>query len=372
VDLALAAHDCRASAVHARLLERAGVISRAEADKLTRALERLRAEAENGQFVITEEDEDGHSAIERRLTEDLGDVGKKIHTARSRNDQVVTALRLYMKDRLDAVSSGVSRLREALARRIAADGHVPLPGYTHMRKAMPSSVGLWLGALDESLEDDLVALAAARVLVNRSPMGTGAGYGIPVIELDRELGARELGFAGVQRNPLYVQNGRGKLEAFAVAGLAGVMAGLNRFASDVILFSMEEFGFLRLPTEMCTGSSIMPHKLNPDVLELMRARSHEVVGCEIQLRSIGSSLVSGYNRDVQRMKRPLVESFELTEPSLSMAAAVVERLEVDPVAAAAAMTEDLQATRRVYELVQRGVPFRDAYRTIAAELFPGE
>lgn len=372
LDLVLLPYDCEASIAHARVLEAAGVLTTDEADRLVEALETLRGRAEAGEIEIAVEEEDGHTAIENRLTEALGDLGKKIHTGRSRNDQVVAALRLYTRARLDEIRGLVGDLAAAARRRIDADGDVELPGYTHMRKAMPSSVGLWLGALAEGLDDDLVLLDAARSLIDRNPLGSAAGYGVPGLELDRELGARLLGFAGVQRNTLAVQNGRGKLEAAVVAALAAVMADLNRLASDLVVFTMPEFGFFALPRDLCTGSSIMPQKVNPDALELMRARAHEVTACEIAIRGIASNAVSGYHRDMQRTKKPLLESLDLTADSLVVARHVVDRLEIDREACARGMSDELYATQRVYELVRQGVPFRDAYRRIAASLFRPE
>jgi len=369
LDLVLVPYDCVASAVHARVLGQAGVLDDAEVRALVAALDELRAEAERGAFEIRDDEEDGHTAIENRLVERLGETGKKIHTARSRNDQVVTALRLYMKDRLDEVAGGTDTLVDALEVRIRTDGDVELPGYTHTRRAMPSSVALWAGAFVESLRDARRTLDAARDLIDQSPLGTGAGYGIPVLEIDRDFAARELGFARVQRNPLYVQNSRAKFEATVVSAMVDLTADLNKLASDLVLFTAEEFGFFVLPREVCTGSSIMPHKLNPDALEMVRARHHEVLAHEFQIRSIGANLISGYHRDFQCTKRPLMRSFRATIDSLAVLDVVVRSLTVDREACARACTGDVRATERVYALVRDGVPFREAYRRIAAELF---
>ena len=372
LDRVLLPYDCTASMVHAQVLEKAGVLTGEETSRLVGALEDLKAEAESGAWNIGPDEEDCHTALENRLVADLGDLGKKIHTGRSRNDQVVVALRLYVKARLGGVAERIDGFVAALEKRVAADGDVRLPGYSHMRKAMPCSISMWSGAFAESMEDNKRMLEAARALIDQNPLGSGAGYGIPVFDLDRELSAKELGFARVQRNPLYVQNSRGKFEAIVVGALVNVMADLNKLASDLILFSMDEFGFFSLPREICTGSSIMPQKLNPDVLEILRAHYHEVLANEFGIRSMTGDLISGYHRDFQRTKKPLMESFAITESSLQVAAYVIENLAVNRMACERACTDEIHATERVNKLVKQGVPFRDAYRQVAAELFPDD
>lgn len=368
LDRELLPYDCRASVVHVRVLERAGVLASDEAAALCAALEELEAEAERGELTIRPEDEDGHTTIERRLTERLGDTGKKVHTARSRNDQVAVALRLYMKDGLDAVERAVERLAADLETRIGADGAIPMPGYTHLRRAMPSSIGMWLGAFAAALRDDTRLLAATRETLDQNPLGSGAGYGIPVFELDRAWAARSLGFARVQENPLYVQNSRGKFEASALAALVPIMADLHKLACDMILFGTDEFGFVRLPVALCTGSSIMPQKQNPDVLEIVRAAYHEVVAAESLIRGQAAGLGSGYHRDFQRTKRPLIEGFRVTRASLGVMRQVVVGVEIDAAACKRAMTPEIFATEKAYERVRSGTPFRDAYRQVADEL----
>jgi argininosuccinate lyase len=372
LDRSLVPYDCVASSVHARVLQKAGVLSAEETTRLVEALAMLKIEAENDEFTIRPDEEDGHTALENRLVAELGELGKKIHTARSRNDQVVTALRLYMKDRLDDVTAAVAALVAALEARVASEGEIELPGYTHTRRAMPSSIALWAGSFAESLGDTRHMLGAARGLIDQSPLGSGAGYGIPVLEIDREFAARELGFARVQRNPLYVQNSRPKFEATVVSALLDVMADLNKLASDLILFTAEEFGFFSLPRELCTGSSIMPHKLNPDALEIVRARYHEVLAHEFQIRSTGANLISGYHRDFQCTKRPLMLSFQVTTDSLGILVLVVGALITVREACKRGCSDDIYATERVYKLVREGMVFRDAYRKVAAELFDRE
>ena len=372
LDLALVPYDCLASIAHAHVLEKAGVLTAQETQRLVAVLEELKAEAERGEFVIRREEEDCHTALEGRLTAKLGDLGKKIHTARSRNDQVAVALRLYVKDRLVGVTSLVDAFVTALREQADANGEIRLPGYSHMRKAMPSSVSLWLEAFVESMQDNIKMLEAVRGLIDQNPLGSGAGYGIPVFELDREQSATELGFARVQWNPIYVQNSRGKFEATVVGMLVNVMADLDKMASDLILFTMDEFGFFSLPREICTGSSIMPQKLNPDALEIMRAKYHEVLANEFLIRNLTTNLISGYHRDFQRTKKPLIDSFRLTETSLRVITHVVEELGVNREACERACTDELYATERVHLLVKQGVPFRDAYRQVASELFEND
>jgi argininosuccinate lyase len=372
LDLALAPYDCTASIAHAEVLQKAGVLTAEETEKLVRALETLRKRCERGDFVIQTEEEDCHTAIENHLISELGELGKKIHTARSRNDQVVTAIRLYVKDRLNAVSGLVDDLVGAMVRKIEEAGEVALPGYTHTREAMPSSFSLWMGSFAESMEDNQGILDAALTLIDQNPLGSGAGYGIPLIDINRELSAKVLGFRKVQKNPLYVQNSRGKFEAFAVSSLVNIMADLNKLSTDLILFTMESFGFFSLPAALLTGSSIMPQKRNPDVLEIVRSAYHEVLAREFSIKSMVSNLISGYHRDFQRTKKPLMESFDITEDSLGIIIHVIGELKVNRAACERACTEELYATHEVYKQVRAGVPFRDAYRQVAKRLFPGD
>lgn len=369
LDRVLLPYDCVASMVHAHVLERAGVLRPEETTRLVAVLEDLKAAADKGELLIQPGEEDCHTALENRLVAELGDLGKKIHTARSRNDQVAVALRLYVKDRLAAVAGLIDGLVVAMEGKVEQEGDVPLPGYSHMRKAMASSVSMWLGAFIESMDDNKRMLEAALALIDQNPLGSGAGYGIPVFDIDRQLSAKELGFARVQENPLYVQNSRGKFEAIVVGALVNVMTDLNKLASDLMLFTMDEFGFFSLPREICTGSSIMPQKLNPDVLEILRARYHEVSANELRIRSTTADLISGYHRDLQLTKKPLMESFGIAESSLGVITHVIENLGVNRAACEQACTDEIYATERVNVLVKQGIPFRDAYRQVASELF---
>jgi argininosuccinate lyase len=367
LDRQLVRYDCLASIAHARTLGRAGILTDGEVQRLVEELDRIiRLDAE-GSFKVLREHEDCHTAIENHLTQELEDLGEKIHTGRSRNDQVLAALRLYYKDELAECRGQVSKLLKSIEEFVARCGEVELPGYTHTRKAMPSSIGLWAGSFAESMEDNLRLVDAAEDLVDQCPLGTGAGYGVP-LPLDREYTAELLGFARVQANPIYVQSSRGKFESTILHALSQVTADLNKIATDLIVFSMPELGYFELPDELCTGSSIMPQKRNPDVLELVRARHHQVVSLEFQVKNTVANLPSGYNRDLQLTKGPTQRALQATLESLSVMAVVFRKLSVDEERCAAGLTDEVYATERVYELVKQGVPFREAYRMVAKEL----
>jgi argininosuccinate lyase len=367
LDLDLLPFDCQASRAHARGLHHIGLLTDADLAGIERELAAIAAEAIAGAIVIPPELEDCHTYIEDRLTKVLGEAGKKIHAGRSRNDQVLTALRLLQRDRLVGVRSAVIEMQRALQMVDERFGSIPLPGFTHTRKAMPSSVGMWSGAYRDALADDLPLLASVARLVDQSPLGTGAGYGVP-LPLDRAFTAAELGFSRVQENPVYAQLSRGKFDLAIVQVLVQVMFDLNRLATDLILFSLPEFGWFKLPDRFCTGSSLMPQKKNPDVLELARAGLHVVTSCQHRIQSLCGNQISGYHRDLQWTKQPLLESFSVTYDTLTVLSAVMKGLEVDENRCRAAMTSDLYATQRACELVCKGVPFREAYRRIAADL----
>jgi argininosuccinate lyase len=347
------------------MLGEIGVLAADEVESLSRGLAEIEDLHLRGEFEIRPEQEDCHTAIEEWLTNGLGDVGKKIHLGRSRNDQVLAAMRLFEKDLLGDVREGVEGLREALDAAAGRFREIELPGYTHMRRAMPTDAGTWLGAFRDGLGDDLALIDAVAGLVDRSPLGTGAGYGIPVFDLDTELTAREAGFAGVLDNPIHAQMTRGKLEGSLLHALAQVMLTLNRLASDLILFSTTEFGFVTLPQALTTGSSIMPQKMNPDVLELVRAKYHVVRAAETQVMGLVGNLMSGYQRDLGLTKEPVIAAFDTTLDCLRMMHGIVTDFVMDPDACRAAMTDEIHATADAYRLVEEGMPFRDAYREVA-------
>ncbi len=363
VDQALVPFDIEASLAHAKGLAKIRLLTPAELRKIEDALGDLRTLDAAGKFKIRPEDEDCHTAIELFLTQRLGDLGKKIHTGRSRNDQVVAALRLYQKNALRAVASATADLAGALL--VFADTHkeVALPGYTHTRKAMPSSLGLWGGAFAESLIDDLAILETAHRLVDQSPLGSAAGYGVP-LPLDREGVAKAMGFARVQNNVLYVQNSRGKFEAFLVAAFVQIMMDLNRMATDLIFYSLDELQFITLPERFCTGSSIMPQKRNPDVLELVRGHAAAVAANGVAIQGTVANLISGYHRDLQHTKEAFIRASERTLASVSIMARIVPGLEVHKSFCATGCTPEIFAAAEAIELSVQGVPFRDAYRKV--------
>ena len=367
LDQSLVYYDCIASKAHASVLEKAALLSKDEAQKLKQGLDEIIELHSKGAFDITSEQEDCHTAIEAYLTDTLGELGKKIHTARSRNDQILTAQRLFYRDKLKDVESQRVHLIENIAQFVERFGQVAYPGYTHMQKAMPSSFAMWGWAFIESMEDNGMLLATVSKIVDQSPLGTAAGYGVP-LEIDRELAAHELGFARVQENPIYTQNSRGKFEALLIHSLSQITADLNKIASDLILFNMSEFKFVKLPDEFCTGSSIMPQKKNPDVLELLRAKHHVVMACEFEVSSLTSNLISGYNRDLQLTKEPVMKALKITLDCLEIAGLLFEKLEVNEDHCQKAMSAELFATEKAYTLVKQGVPFRDAYVQVAQSL----
>jgi len=364
LDNELVKYDCLASIAHAKMLSKIGIITGDESISLEKELKNIISLHAKGEFEIKKEHEDCHTAIEFFLTEKLGELGKKIHTARSRNDQVLTALRLYYKNELAVCKELIKELTSQQSKFVKKYGSIPLPGYTHMRKAMPSSIEMWTEAYNYSMQDNLGQIDSALSLIDQSPLGTAAGYGLP-IKIDRGFTAANLGFAKVQHNPIYTQNSRGKFEGVILSVINQVMYDLNKLASDLILFSMDEFGYFQLPVELTTGSSIMPQKKNPDVLELLRANYSVTLSMEFQIKQTIANLMSGYNRDIQTTKEPVMKSFRIAEQSLQIAALLFSELKVNEEKCKNAMSEDLYATEQVYKLVQEGLSFREAYKIVA-------
>ncbi|MDE1865293.1 MAG: argininosuccinate lyase [Candidatus Micrarchaeota archaeon] len=364
LDRKLVRYDCLASIAHAKMLGRIGILKPREVKKLDGALRKIIRLDAKGRFTIRKEDEDCHTAIENYLIRELGQAGKKIHTARSRNDQVAVALRLYYRDELSACERLAMGFIAALKDFRSKYGDIKMPGYTHTRKAMPSSMGMWSESFAESMGDNIKLLQAAYKLVDQSPLGTGAGYGVP-LKIDRALTARELGFARIQRNPIYVQNSRGKFESVIVGALSVLMFDLNKIAEDLIMFSMPEFGYFVIPRELTGGSSMMPHKKNPDVLEILRANYHLMNSYEFRIKGVIANLPSGYNRDLQLTKGPVMRSFETAENSLRVATKIMKRIKADKRRSEEGLSEEVYATERAYSLVKRGTPFRDAYKRAA-------
>lgn len=374
LDQALLPFDLRGTIAHVRGLARVGLLKSDDADTLVRECEALLSEARAGTFRMTAEFEDCHSAIEAELTKRHGDLGRRVHTARSRNDQVLTALRLLVKDALaqvDAQAAQLARSFETVAARADADA-LQMPGFSHGQPGMPVPVSMWLLALRDGLEDDRRLLGAVRGLVDQSPLGSGAGFGPPPpIKLDRAFTAGALGFERVQENPFYCQHSRPKFDALVLEALATLMRTVARFAADGLLFSTPAYAYLTLADAFTTGSSLMPNKRNQDVLELLRARAGQVAACADEVRAIGTAtLTSGYHRDYQALKRPLLRGIAFTIEALPVATAAVESITFDRERLAESVSDPaLHATAAAHKLVvEQGIPFRDAYRQVKQAL----
>ncbi len=367
-DALLLPYDVEGTRAHAWGLAQIGVLRAEELAQVEQALDALAEAARAGEVGVRPEDEDCHTVIERYLTERLGEVGKKIHTGRSRNDQVLAALRLFLRQRLRHAAGRVAALAEVLCGFGERYDGALMPGYTHLQRAMPTTAGLWAMGYAEVLAGDLDALRQAHDHVNVSPLGSAAGYGVPYLALPRQAVAERLGFGAVQTHVTAVQLSRGKLELHAAHALVQVAATLNRLASDLVLFNTAEFGFVALPPEYCTGSSIMPQKQNPDVLELARATYHRLVAEMHVLATLPANLPSGYHRDLQGTKEAAMRSVLLAEDLLTAMLHLLPgvRFQTDRMRQAA--TRELFATAAALERVQAGVPFREAYRQAAQQI----
>jgi argininosuccinate lyase len=371
LDLRLAEWDCIGTAAHVTMLSRMAVtppvLSADEATRIRQALAAILRRIGSGAFRISRRDQDVHLAIERFLTRKLGDTGKKVHTGRSRNDQVALDLRLFAKANILDAMEECAALADGLLGLAAKHRTVPMVGRTHLQPAMPSSVGLWAAAYAESLLDDCMLLRAVYDLNNRCPLGAAAGYGV-ALPIDRALTARLLGFAGPVHNVLHAINARGKIEAAILSALGQVMLTLSRLAEDLVLFSMPEFDYFRLPAAVCTGSSIMPQKKNPDVLELIRAKAVSVNGMAGTAAGIVCRLPGGYQRDLQETKGVFLDGMRETRASLRIMARMLGRIWVNRKALLAGFTPEVFAADRAMKLVAAGTPFRDAYCEIKTQL----
>jgi argininosuccinate lyase len=370
-DARLLRWDLLGSLGHIEGLRASGLLSGREHARLRQGLRRALVAAQRSRLRLRPDQEDVHTAVEEWLTRRLPGLGERLHTGRSRNDQVACDLRLYLKDRLLALHAAALDLTDALLAFARRHQRVLWPGYTHQRRAMPSSIGLWAGAYAEGLLDTIESLGETWARVDRSPLGSAAGYGVP-LPLRREVTAKALGFAGLDRNVATVQGGRGKLEAAALFWCTQLGHELARLAQDVILYSAEEFGYLTLPAELATGSSIMPHKRNPDLFELTRGRAAALEADLAAVMQLKSKLTSGYHRDFQLLKEPLMRGLDRTEAMLAAMADAVPRLGVDRERCAAALAGGALATDEVMRRVEQGRAFRIAYRDVAAALRRGE
>ena len=368
LDLSLAVWDCMGTAAHVTMLSemkglKRPVVTKAEAAKVRKELGRIAALAEKGGFKILVEDQDVHMAVERMLTEKLGDLGKKIHTGRSRNDQVAVDVRLHMKDEILRTEAETVALAAALGSFGRKNGAIPLVGRTHLQPAMPSTVEMWATGHAETVLDQLENLEAAYRLADANPLGSAAGYGVP-LPLDRQRTTKLLGFSRTIHNCFGASMARGECEAALLSALAQLMAVLSRLAEDMIIFSMPEFAYFKLPRAYCTGSSIMPQKFNPDVLELMRSKAAQVVGLQTAALSLLHAMPGGYNRDLQDCKWLYMKGLDITRTTLRILAKVVEGLKVDAAKCRAAFTPGVFATDVALGKVAAGTPWRDAYHEV--------
>jgi argininosuccinate lyase len=367
LDERLAEYDARASIAHARMLEQQKLLTTVDCKAICAGLEALAAAHAAGEWSIELADEDVHSALERRLTERIGEVGGRVHLGRSRNDQVLVALRLYLRDAIEALAKQTDGVVAALERVAVEQGTIALPGYTHMQPAMPSSVALWARGFGAELADDRAALLRVRERADVNPLGSAAGYGVPSLPLDREATRAALGFARTQEPVTAVQLSRGKAEAALVFEIAVVLGDLGRLASDLLLFYTAEFAYVALPAEMTTGSSIMPQKRNPDVFELVRGAQATALGALQEILALTAKLTSGYHRDLQRVKAPLFRSIDLAADVLAIMAHALPNVRFRP--ENITLGPELYAAEQANELVvKEGLPFREAYRRIAALL----
>ena len=370
LDLRLARYDVQGSLAHIKMLESIGLLSADELTKLTAALEKIAASIEAGEFRLEDDVEDIHSQVELLLTRELGEVGKKIHSGRSRNDQVLLDIRLFLRDEIDTVHAEVKELFGTLQALSEKHKDVLLPGYTHGQLAMPSSFGLWFGAYAEALVDDLSLLKAARKVVNRNPLGSAAGYGNS-LPLDREMTTGLLGFDSPVYNSIAAQLGRGKTERCVASALGSIALTLNKFAADCCLYMSPNYGFIHFPDSLTTGSSIMPHKKNPDVWELVRARCNRILACENEISLLCSNLPHGYHRDFQILKDILFPVLEMMHECLQMTDYMLRHIEVNTHILDNPLYEQMFTVEEVNKLVKNGLPFRDAYRKVGAEVNEG-
>lgn len=367
LDLYLAKYDVLGSMAHVTMLHSIGLIADEELPVLLRELRAIYQVAESGDFVIEDGIEDVHSQVELMLTRKLGDMGKKIHSGRSRNDQVLVDLKLFTRDKIREVAEAVRDLFAELQQQSERYKNVLMPGYTHLQVAMPSSFGLWFGAYAESLADDMLLLEAAYRMTNRNPLGSAAGYGSS-FPLNRTMTTELLGFDSMDYNVVYAQMGRGKNErnvAFALAGIAGTVA---KLAFDACMFNSQNFGFVRLPDECTTGSSIMPHKKNPDVFELIRARCNKLQALPTQVVMIMNNLPCGYFRDLQEIKEVFLPAFDQLLSCLRMATYIVARMRVNEHILDDTRYDLMFSVEEVNRLASEGMPFRDAYKKVGLDI----
>lgn len=371
MDLYLAPFDVLGSMAHIRMLQSIGLLTADELSTLTAALRDIFNDIQNGNFTIEDGVEDVHSQVELLLTRRLGDIGKKIHSGRSRNDQVLVDLKLFIRSRIEDVVTAVGRLFDILTTQSERYKDVIIPGYTHLQVAMPSSMGLWFGAYAESLVDDLSVLRAAYEVTNRNPLGSAAGYGSS-FPLNRSMTTDLLGFESMDYNVVYAQMGRGKTERIVANAIASIAATISKLAFDACMFNSQNFGFIKLPDEFTTGSSIMPHKKNPDVFELTRAKCNKLQALPVEITLITNNLPSGYFRDLQLVKESFLPAFDNIIAILDMTGRMLSNIKVNPDVARDPRYRFMYSVEEVNRLAAEGTPFRDAYKQVGLEIERGD
>ncbi len=367
MDLFIAPYDVMASKAHAKMLCKVGLITKEESEQLIKGLNEIAELVAEGKFKINEGIEDIHSQIEFYLTVRFGETGKKIHTARSRNDQVLTAIKLYLKHELETIKYKSIELQHLFNELTAKYSNITLPGYTHFQVAMPSSFEMWLTAYAESLEDDLELVQAAYKVCNKNPLGSAAGYGTN-FKIDKEFTTKEMGFASYHKSDVYAQMTRGKSEKVTAMAISMVAHTLSKFSYDVCLYMCQNFNFISFPEQFTTGSSIMPHKKNPDVFELIRAKCNVLQGLPNQLTLLTNNLPSGYHRDMQITKELIFPAIEQLKECLDVLLHVLPSLQINADCANNEIYKHMYSVNRVNELVINGLSFRDAYTQIAEEI----
>lgn len=370
MDLYLAPFDVLGSMAHITMLESIGLLEAKELKVLLKELRKIYKIAISGEFEIEEGVEDVHSQVELMLTRSLGDIGKKIHSGRSRNDQVLVDLKLFTRSRIEDVAMAVKRLFDTLISQSNKYKDVVIPGYTHLQVAMPSSFGLWFGAYAESLADDLAVLRAAYEVSNRNPLGSAAGYGSS-FPLNRAMTTKLLGFNSMAYNVVYAQMGRGKTERIVAQAIAGIAATLSKLAFDACMFNSQNFGFIKLPDEFTTGSSIMPHKKNPDVFELTRAKCNKLQALPIEITLITNNLPSGYFRDLQLIKENFLPAFDTIVDIINMVDSMLSQVKVNTDVATDPRYKLMYSVEEVNRRVAEGTPFRDSYKQVGLEIEAG-
>lgn len=367
LDKKLLPYDIKASLAHIKMLYKGNILSEKEFSDLQKGLNEILKLWRNGGFQITQDQEDGHTAIEQFLTEKYSEAGAKIHTGRSRNDQVLIMMRLFMLDEIKEISVLFDKLETALRNQSKKNSELKLPGYTHAQKAMVASISMWLESFADGILDQKPFLKAMNKLLDQSPLGSAAGFGIRNFKNNRKLTAKIMGLSKVQENPMYCGLSRGHFENQFLQSISPTMLLLSRLNSDLLLFTMSEFNFMKLPVNMTTGSSIMPQKRNYDVLEIVRGRINAFLSSQLEIQNLIRNLISGYNRDLQLTKKSFVIAVENAKEILEIMILVIKNLEFNKDKLNNAMTADLFITEKVYELVNKGVPFRDAYQKIKKE-----